>query len=316
MGVTFALASLRLHRFLIRQCHFSETHSAAVICIIFLAAIFSILGVTGVKISQYAQDSTNLLREIELLKTQLSEVILTLARGLRVQIDDADVARWMAQAAEYFKELAAEFVEKILKGVAGTVFKFFIFLLTIFVVISNYRLLLFTILTSHKVSKKNLWKLQWTVSDLCREVVFTSFLTGLVQATLVAISAALFSDMDPVLFFVISFSASFIPLVGASPSVGLLAFLEWIQGNQKNGVILFVIMFAVGLCDNVIRAFLMAKRGMLATFFNLLACLGGIYFLGVSGVFLGPLLINSTLRLVPILLNELRQKKAGQKRRL
>ncbi len=139
-----------------------------------------------------------------------------------------------------------------------------------------------------------------------REVFLINVLSGLLVATVVTVGAAVCQLDEWFLIFFVSFISSFIPMFGAGPIGLLLALYCFALGNNLAGFgmgIVTVITFAV---DNLVRPYF-SSHGLVkvpgaAAF---LAVLGGVLTMGLSGLFIGPLVVSLALGLLPIIFEEL-----------
>jgi predicted PurR-regulated permease PerM len=130
--------------------------------------------------------------------------------------------------------------------------------------------------------------------------VVSTVLVGLIRGCIVAIGAELAGAGDFYVILVLSFFASFIPVVGAvAMAVGLCASALLEQNYTGALGLLGVVLFASAV-DNLIRPFFLAYGNQgVHPFVSLLSVLGGMALFGMSGVFIGPVLVQVTFDVLP-----------------
>lgn len=134
----------------------------------------------------------------------------------------------------------------------------------------------------------------------CYVVLISTFLIGLLQAMIVAIGASLFGFHEFFLIFVITFTLSFIPVIGAAPMSFILAIAAFIMGNSGNGIGLLVVTVIAGSIDNIIKPYVVSsKEAGTHPIIALMGIIGAIFVFGLPGLLLGPLLLQLGTELLP-----------------
>ncbi len=153
-------------------------------------------------------------------------------------------------------------------------------------------------------SKKNGDHFIALTKSSCKEIFFSNVVVGITQATTLA-SGAYFTDTGDFLFiFVITFFLSFIP-TGASPVGFLLGILAFIDRRIGAGIAMVLVASFSGVIDNIVRSYLNTRGEVeVPIFVSFLAIIGGVYMMGLPGLFVGPLLASLTYRALPIILDE------------
>lgn len=126
---------------------------------------------------------------------------------------------------------------------------------------------------------------------------------GAIQALTVALGALIFGYSEFLLLFVITFFASFIPVIGAAPVALLLAVLSIIQGQWFEFGGLLVVSIIGGSVDNLLKPYIVSASSeeSLNPVISLLAIIGAVMVYGLPGILLGPLLMELALKIIPIL---------------
>lgn len=139
----------------------------------------------------------------------------------------------------------------------------------------------------------------------CREVFLSNVITGMLQSTIVSLGALACGIGDFYIVFFLTFIISFIPVIGAAPMAFILAGLAFIEKKIGAGITMAVIGMIAGLADNVVRPFLVSLGEVeVPAFIGFLAVIGGVYVLGLPGLFVGPLLASLVYGALPIIVEE------------
>lgn len=123
---------------------------------------------------------------------------------------------------------------------------------------------------------------------------------------IVAVGASLFGFYEFFLIFVITFTLSFIPVIGAAPMSFVLAITAFIMGNSGNGIGLLVVTLIAGSIDNIIKPYVVSsKEAGIHPIIALMGIIGAIFVFGLPGLLLGPLLLQLGTELLPRLTGRL-----------
>ncbi len=130
--------------------------------------------------------------------------------------------------------------------------------------------------------------------------VVSTVMAGVVHGLIVAIGAQIMGAGDFSFVFMLTFFLSFIPVIGAA--LVALSLCVPALANQNYSavfVLLGIALFASGI-DNIVRPyFLVYGNHLVHPFISLLSVLGGISVFGMSGLFLGPVLVQVTIESLP-----------------
>jgi predicted PurR-regulated permease PerM len=143
---------------------------------------------------------------------------------------------------------------------------------------------------SHSVFEpRDTEELMERLAVMSRTVILASVLAGLVQALIMFIGMLSVGFSNAGLLAFIVFVSSFIPLVGSSPVTLIVAFVGWMQLGGNAGVVLLVSSLLTSLADNVVRPWVLKGGADLHPLMGFVAAFGGLQLLGLSGLFLGPI---------------------------
>lgn len=139
----------------------------------------------------------------------------------------------------------------------------------------------------------------------CREVFLSNVITGILQSTIVSLGALACGLGDFYIIFFLTFIISFIPVIGAAPMAFALSALAFMEKRTGAGITMAVIGTFAGLADNVVRPYLVSLGEVeVPAFIGFLAVIGGVYVLGLPGLFVGPLLASLVYGALPIIVEE------------
>lgn len=141
------------------------------------------------------------------------------------------------------------------------------------------------------------------------EYSYSSFVaagvTAIAQGLLIGIGAAVSGAPSAFIFGVIGALSSLLPYVGTIPVSIALALLLY-AGDATTTQYLMLLVFAIlaGISDNVLRPVIVNSRSDLHPWVAFISIFGGLYFFGLAGVFIGPVLAGMSIDLSKKLLQE------------
>lgn len=128
-----------------------------------------------------------------------------------------------------------------------------------------------------------------TMSSLLKALIVANIFVGFIQALLITITLAAFGLPRYVLFGLIGFFLSFVPLLGTAPlMIGIAAWCFFSEDRLGAAIGVLVCAVLIGISDNILRPFLMKGSVEINFFWILLALFGGMASFGFAGVILGP----------------------------
>lgn len=141
-------------------------------------------------------------------------------------------------------------------------------------------------------------KLMHTISETTWGVVVGSFASALVQSVIVASGLMIFGIPNAFLLSATTFFASFVPVVGTAPVwVGACVYL-YTHGSLGAAFGMAAFGVVASLSDNVVKPVLLRGPSALHPLVALIAILGGLNWLGVIGLFVGPVIVATLLALL------------------
>lgn len=136
--------------------------------------------------------------------------------------------------------------------------------------------------------------------SMARSVVMATVAGGLVQTVIFLVAMLVTGFPNPGLVAFLVFAGSFVPLVGAAPVTLGSALIAWVQMGTTEAVVLFIGALVTSLADNVVRPWVLKGGANIHPLVGFMAAFGGLQFLGLSGLFLGPIVAGLSMALVRI----------------
>jgi predicted PurR-regulated permease PerM len=281
----------------------------AMVMVVMLAIVSLPFGVVGKKVYGEAVEFSNtevakqrLVMKISnymgQFETEISNYIKKL--GLTRQLTVEDVSGGMAnKAANFIFDVGA----KALAGMPGVVIKLLIFSAALFYFLAESDKIKSFLKRTGIFSKREMKILRESFRVSSHAAVVSTILAGLIHGCIVAVGAQLQGAGDFYVIFVLTFFLSFIPVIGATlVAVGLCGPALLAQ-NYSGALILLGIALFASAVDNLIRPWFMIYGNKLVhPFISLLSVLGGMALFGVSGLFIGPVLVQVTFDVLPKLM--------------
>lgn len=136
--------------------------------------------------------------------------------------------------------------------------------------------------------------LKETTAEVIESVIIANILVSAVQAVICAVPLVILGVPRALVWAVLAFFLSFIPVVGTMPITLGAALWCFSQGRTGGALFMVIVAVFVGSVDNVLRPLFMrssggSSRADLSTLWLLVALTSGVSLFGLAGVILGPL---------------------------
>jgi predicted PurR-regulated permease PerM len=123
-------------------------------------------------------------------------------------------------------------------------------------------------------------------------VILGQVLIGVIQGVSLGIGLWLLGVSHVLTWTILASILSMIPIFGSwliwIPMVAIM----FVKGETTNGMILLLYSaIFVSNIDNIIRPYILSRSTKLPIFVSLVGTIGGLYFLGILGLVLGPLIL-------------------------
>lgn len=141
--------------------------------------------------------------------------------------------------------------------------------------------------------------------DTTRNLLFGYFLVSGVQALFAYVIFVVFSVDGALVFSILLFFCSFIPMIGAGAVWFPLGVARMLAGDVAGGLLFLVLCaFFVSTLDNFLRPLFLGNRISLHPLIIFFSILGGVSVFGFDGIVLGPMLVIFFLTVLDLFLAE------------
>lgn len=141
--------------------------------------------------------------------------------------------------------------------------------------------------------------------DITRNLFLGYILVALVQGVVAYIIFMLFRVQGALVFAIILFFCSFIPILGAGAVWGPIGLFRLLTGDVVGGILFLIFSgIFISTLDNVLRPLFLKDRIKLHPLVIFFSILGGVASFGFNGLVLGPVLIILFLTVLDLFLSE------------
>ncbi|WP_413293697.1 AI-2E family transporter [Bdellovibrio sp. HCB185ZH] len=203
---------------------------------------------------------------------------------------------------------ALAYSSDVVSQLPGILFNFFIFVLFLYFLLLKAAQIKEFVIRYSLVEDGLTESLVKLAKDSCSVTLFSTFVIGLIQAFFIGIGGLIFGEGDFWLVVTVTFVVSFIPIIGAAPVGYLLSVLAFIGGRTGPGIGMAVIATIAGTIDNVLKPFFVGNLGdqKISPLIGFTCVIGAIVMFGISGLLLGPVIMNLAYGAIPLLLKHLK----------
>lgn len=195
-----------------------------------------------------------------------------------------------SEAVQKLGEAFAQYSPAVIAGTAQFFLNLFIMLILMFYLFRDGNQLFELVLKISPVKDQYERKLADEMKQTIYGIFYGSFLTSLFQAVLATIGYAIARIPGALVWGLITFFVSFIPIIGTGAVLIPMVVYLFIKG--QTGYAIFLAIYgaaAIGSVDNFLRPFLIRSNMHQALLF--LSLFGGMAVFGPLGILLGPLIM-------------------------
>lgn len=139
---------------------------------------------------------------------------------------------------------------------------------------------------------------------ISKSVVLATIGSAIVQSFLMVVPT-LFINFDSVLIVgFATFLFSFIPVIGTSPVTTYLVLFYYLNGNTSYAISYLIFGLILGTVDNFIRAKIIGDNAHIHPMMAFFATIGGLQVMGFWGIFLGPVCVVVSFKILSHLFNK------------
>ena len=227
--------------------------------------------------------------------------LLEKARGY-VDIDAAAAQRFLAERLQAVGGMLAASTLLVVGGAVGAIVQMILVVFTLFYLFRDgdrIRRAMYDILPLERIQMHDI---AGRTRDVIGATIYGVLVISAIQGTLGTLIFSILGLPSPLLWGVVMFFLSMIPMAGA--------FLVWVPaaiylaltGAYVKTIILVVWgILVIGSIDNFLSPRLVGRRARLHELLIFFAVLGGLEVFGVLGVVLGPVVVAITLALIEML---------------
>lgn len=143
-------------------------------------------------------------------------------------------------------------------------------------------------------------KLFKSSKDITLSVVYGQVVIGVIQGLLVGFGFFIFKVPNALFLTLLASLAGIFPIIGTTIVWLPVVIFLFVAGNNFSAVGVTVFGFISSFIDNVVRPILVSKRTRMHPLLMLIGMIGGLFFFGILGFILGPLIIAYVLIVLEI----------------
>jgi predicted PurR-regulated permease PerM len=249
-------------------------------------------GVSGIFSAQTSQQLTN-------AYTRIEETIATYGKKFNMYEDTTDARTAIQENLAGVGKAVIGFFTGALLGIPDLVVSLLIFALFFYLFLAKGEGIGNGLVKLGIVPAGDIAPLTSTFQRCCYDTIVTNLVLGTLQASIVAVGARIFGFKEMAVIFTLTFFLSFIPIIGAAPMAFLLSGVSFLSGNTGAGIGLVVVGLITGSVDNILRPFMISNGEAEGhPVLSFAAIIGAIAVFGLKGLFLGPVILTTTLSLL------------------
>lgn len=307
LGLVFAVSLEPVLSFLEKRLK-TTSNWALVLMLITLTILvivpFALVLVKGIKSLWLQLQRLTTPESLELLKSYQSDLLSHLSRFEAFGFDHQIIEDSIWSTGQRAGALVTGKLGEILTQIPESFMTFLVLILSIISFLLMRRQVDAKMKKVTWISLEGRKKLVEKFTTCCKSVVFSTIITGALQATITTIGTWIFTPYDGLLIFFITFVLSFIPIVGAGPVSLVMAIIAFSNSEIGNGIGLMVFFTVTSVADNVIRPMLLAGSTEIPSIWALFCTIGALVTFGLPGLIIGPLIGALTIELIPVLAEE------------
>lgn len=133
-------------------------------------------------------------------------------------------------------------------------------------------------------------------------VVYGSILVGIIEGIIATVGFLIFGVSTPLLWGFLTAVFALLPFVGPMAIWLPLSLYLYFTGHQVEaiGLAVYSAVFLTLFLDNVVKHYLISRKGKIHPLISLLGVLGGIGVFGIPGIVLGPFLLTLFILVVEL----------------
>lgn len=241
--------------------------------------------------SQYQwNDLTRLFESKELYQIHILPLIEKFSTRFHINIDLGNIAINSGKKLAHYLTL---FSPHVLTGTLGFLFKFLVMHISLFFLFIEGKNIMQVIvdLTPLKTRYEN--KLIKEFENTIHATIYGYVVTSFIQGVLAAFGFWIAGVSAPLVFGLLTFIMSMVPLIGATAVWLPIAIVYFAQGNTGWGIFIatYGALIISGI-DNIIKPLIIQGKAKIHPVLIFFSLLGGIQFFGPIGILFGPVITS------------------------
>lgn len=197
-----------------------------------------------------------------------------------------------------FASLASQ-LTGILTSLPSLLLKLVVFLFTFFFAVRDHQEMRNYIRKISPFSKGLEEKFEKEFRGVTNATVFGQLLIGLVAAVAFGVGAYILGVPRVLMLTFLTGIVSIIPILGAWMVWFPAGIIMVATGRTLTGIILLIYgALFVSSIDNILRPYFISKQSHLPIVISVIGTIGGLYFMGILGLLLGPLILSYVLIII------------------
>jgi predicted PurR-regulated permease PerM len=297
-----AVVFFPLHKWLRARITSASTAAICSTLIVVLLILLPALAITAAVVREFANAAERLPQGLNTLsQSPLGTVLQWLAAqsGGYVNIDPTAAEQVVAERLQAWGTALAGSTLVVVGGVVGAVVQMVLVVFTLFYMFrdgDNIRHALYGMLPLQQVQMRDITV---RTRDVIAATIYGVLVISAIQGTLGAFIFLVLGLPSPLLWGVVMFFLSMIPMAGAFLVWAPAALYLAVTGTYlKAAVMVAWGVLVIGAIDNVLSPRLVGRRARLHELLIFFAVLGGLEVFGILGLVLGPVTVALTLALI------------------
>lgn len=305
MAVAFSVLFHPLHATYLKWTKGRKTLSAFLsVLSVFALILFPVTGVLALVTIQLSGLVSALTRHME--DPTVTTLIEQLEKKLlfkSVKFDffglDWDLIPILRKALQRLTVVLSQYSPSLIEDTLGFAFHIFVFIVVLYYLFREGKTFFRALVRVTPIKDQYEHRLAQEFKTTVHGVFYGSFLTALIQAALATAGFYLIGIDGFLVWGVLTFFVSFLPMVGTGAVVAPLSLLLLLQGQTREaGWVLLYGVVVISSMDNIVKPFLMGDNIHPVILF--LSVFGGLAVFGPVGLLLAPMLmamLMATLRI-------------------
>ena len=267
-----------------------ETCSALITCLLIILIVLIPMGsITGLL-------SAEITSGYRFLSRTLASPDFTIDLPPAIARYVGDISQYNQQAANFGIQVVG-WLQQVVRGIPNVFLSIFITIISVYFFLKGGHDLYSFFQEFFPLSEARYKEILARLDELSHGMLLGQIVVGVIHGILAWTAYSVLGIANPVLWAFITAIVSIIPVLGAGLVWGPIALFLIVTGMATGaywkGIALFVYgLFIMSAIDNVLKPKIIGERSRIHPLIILFGILGGIQFLGLPGIIIGPLILG------------------------